>query len=204
MGLAFSCAGVTYGAVSSTDCPVAIAAADFVELPCSDSVGNFQLLSLQTSAPMTLRVGAAGATLLGAGASYPTGFSGGEAFGFVIDGTTVAGSFTAGAQTLGDVVGELNQAAVGAGLTYLPFTSDVSGQVRVTGAETGEDGSVSVSVAQAGIGFPSTSASAVGSGDDTAISGLYLVQFDPTSAPTRIQVKGNGNIEVLAAGNAPS
>jgi hypothetical protein len=204
MGLAFSCAGVVYGAVASTDCPVALSAADFVELPCSDSVGNFRLVSLHSSAAMTLRVGASGATLLGAGASYPTGFSGGETFGFVIDGVTVAGSFTASAQTLADVVSELNQAAVAAGLAYLPFTADATGQVRVTGVKTGDDGSVSVSVAQAGIGFPSTSASAVGGGDDTVISGLYLVQYDSTNAPTRIQVKGTGNLEVLVAGNAPS
>lgn len=204
MGLSFSCAGTIYGAITSTDCPTSIAATSFIELPGSDSIGRFELLSFKSNAAMTLRIGAAAATILGAGGTFPTGFSGGEAFDFTVDGVNIAGTFTAAAQNIGDVVNELNQAAVGAGFAYLPFAADVSGQVSVTGQETGSDGSVVVNTANATIGFPTAGQSVTGGGSDMVVNGLALIQFNSTDAPTRIQVKGTGQIEVLAAGTAPS
>ena len=203
MGLSFSCAGTSYGAVNSSDCPISINTTEFIALPGSDAVGDFQLLSLKSSSAVTLRIGAAAATLLAVGGSYPTGFSGGEAFSLTIDGTVVSGTFTVAAQNIGDVVNELNQAAISAGLTYLPFSADVSGQVRATGQASGSDGSVRVNVTTSEIGF-TAGAEAIGSGEDVDINGLFLVQFSSVSAPTNIQIKGSAQIEVLIAGAAPS
>lgn len=203
MGLSFSCTGTTYGAVNSSDCPININTATFIELPGSDAVGDFQLVSIKSSSLVTLRVGAAAATVSGVGGSFPTGFSGGEAFDFDVDGTNVAGTFTVAAQNITDVLSELNQAAIAAGLAYLPFTASTSGQVTVTGVATGSDGSVVVNTTIAALGF--TAATTVfGSGDDLAVNGLFLSQFNPTSAPTRIQIMGIAQVEILLAGAAPS
>lgn len=203
MGLSFSCAGTTYGAVNSSDCPITINTATFIELPGSDAVGDFQLVSIKSSALVTLRIGASAATVSGVGGSFPTGFSGGEAFDFDIDGVSVAGTFTVAAQSITDVLSELNQAAVAAGLAYLPFSASTSGQITVTGLATGSDGSVVVNTTIAALGF--TAATTVfGSGDDLAVSGLFLSQFNSTTAPTRIQIMGTAQVEILLAGAAPS
>jgi hypothetical protein len=203
MGLSFSCAGTNYGAITSTDCPVSINTTTFIDLPGSDSVGQFQLLSLKSNGAMTLRIGAAEASLIAVGGSYPTGFSGGQAFGFSIDQVAVTGTFLVGDQSISQVVTRLNQAAISAGLTYLPFTADVTGQVRITGKQTGLDGLILVTVTNATIGFVANAA-AEGEGSDLTVNGLFMAQFDTITAPKRILIKGNGQVEILAAGSAPS
>jgi hypothetical protein len=44
----------------------------------------------------------------------------------------------------------------------------------------------------------------VGEGSDVDVNGLFMTQFNSSGAPTRIQVSGSAQIEVLAAGSAPA
>jgi hypothetical protein len=94
-------------------------------------------------------------TLLGVGGTFPTAFVGGEAFGFTIDGTAVTGTFQAGDQTAQQCVNRLNAAAMLAGLDYVPFVIE-AGQIRVSGSDASASGAVSVTTANATLGFPTT------------------------------------------------
>jgi hypothetical protein len=204
--LSFACQGVNYPAIVSTDCPQQIQTpgvigASWVDVPGQGTLANYRLLYVLTKAPMALRIGAAAATLLGSGGTFPTGFVGGETFAFEADGIAVPVVFTSGAQSAAQVVAQINQAAVGAGLTYLPATVDTTGQVRLTGKATGVQGSIEITTANAVVGFAAATTVA-GSGSDVRINGLFLAQFDEQAAPTRIQISGQGQVEVLAAGSA--
>jgi hypothetical protein len=164
---------------------------------------NFQLLYFRSRmVPMRLRIGAAPATLLGSGASWPVLFAGGETFTPVVDGVAVPVTFTAGSRSAQQVATLINQAAVGAGLMALPASVDATGQLRLTGSATGEQGLLTVTTALAAIGFASTAARDVGAGTDLDVNGLCLLQFEEQTAPTRIQVSGVGWVEFLAAGAA--
>lgn len=204
--LAFACQGLNYGAIVSTDCPVQVQTFGvpgtlWQELP-GGALGSYRLLYLLTKAPMKLRVGAAPAALVGSAAAFPVTLAGGETFTPVVDGVAVPVTFTSGAKTAAQIATAINQAAVGAGLTTLPASVDVSGQVRIAGTKTGDQGAIAVTTALASIGFASTSAAAKGAGSDLSVNGLALLQFDEASAPTRIQISGSGMVEVLAAGAA--
>lgn len=207
VGLGFACSGQIYQAIGGTDCAVPIATAGaagavFQELPNVSSIGGFQLLALKSSAKVVLRIGAAPAELLGAGGVFPTLFSGGQTFTFTVDAVSVPVVFQAGDQTAAQVVSRINQAAIAAGLTFLPAFVQTSGQVGLRGVATGDAGLVDITLANATVGFASAASEAHGAGDDLTVNGLALMQFDPGSPPERIQISGSANIEVLAAGLA--
>lgn len=204
--LDLGCNGTQYAAVVSTDCPTqvqttGVVGAEFVDLPGTDGIGGFQLLVVKTQTVMRLRIGGAAATLLGSGASFPTGFSGGESLTFEADGVEVDATFTAAAQSAVQVAQEINQAAIGAGLTYLPATVDATGQLRLSGRLTGSEGTLEITGALAALGFASP-VLVVGAGSDVDVNGAFLAQFDSSAAPARVQISGNGRVEVLAAGMA--
>jgi hypothetical protein len=159
------------------------------------------MLYLKSSAPVRLRIGAAPAELLGTSGTFPTLFAGGEDFDVTVDGTVVATTFTSGAQSAAQVAAQINQAAIGAGLAFLPAFVQTNGQLGLRGSATGSQGSLVITDPNATIGFASAS-SATGEGEDVNVSGLLLTQFDPSQAPERIQVSGSALIEVLAAGAA--
>lgn len=92
------------------------------------------------------------ATLLGVGGTFPTAFTGGQAFSFKVDGVTVAGTFLVGDQSAVQCAQRLNSAAVLAGLAFLPFTVD-GGQIRVSGANASLAGKVEVLTINAVLGF---------------------------------------------------
>jgi hypothetical protein len=148
-----------------------------------------------------LRIGAAPAQVLGSGGSFPTTFSGGETLAFTVDGTAVAVTFTAAAQSAANVASEINQAAIAAGLTFLPAAVQSSGQLSLTGSATGVQGSVEVTAGNATIGLP-TADLVRGAGEDVRVNGTALLQFDASNPPSRIQVSGSAQIEVLSAGAA--
>ena len=204
--LELACPGKQYPATVSTDCPTQVQTfgspgAEFVDLPGTSALGNMQLLVVRTRASMVLRVGAAPALLVGASGTFPTGFAGGETFAFTVDLTPVPVVFTAAAQTAAQVAQEINQAAIGAGLSFLPARVMTNGQLELTGLATGLQGSLAVTTANAVIGFPSI-ATAVGAGRDHKINGLFIAQYDNDDAPTRVQISGQGYVEALAAGAA--
>ncbi len=197
--------GVAYGAVSSTDCPVNVATTGalgsaYTELPGISGISEVLFLSVKTTATVWLLIDGAPAEIQLAGGSYPTGFAGGEAFDFDVDGVSIAGTFTVAAQTVDQVAAELNQAAIGAGLSFLPF-SVVGGQLKISGSVVGPDGAVAINTAVAAIGAAGTE-SAVGAGEILKVSGLALLQFDSATAPSKIYVSGTSSIEVTAAGAA--
>ncbi len=208
-GLSFACPYSTFAAVASTDCPVGIATPgavgdSFVELPVSDSIGEFLLLSVKSSAPVVLRIGAGAAELAGASGTFPTGFVGGETFSVAVDGVSVPVVFTSAAQSALQVALQVNQAALAAGLAYLPMSVSSNGQLKLAGSKTGVQGSLDILTANAAIGFASAAAESVGAGEDLRVNGLALLQFDASDAPERIQISGSAQVEVLAAGSAPS
>jgi hypothetical protein len=205
-GLGFACSATTYPAVQSTDCPSQITTSGAVgdnwrELPATEGLSSIYLLMARGSSPFRLRIGADAAKLTGAGGTFPTSFAGGELFGFTADGTAVPVTFTSGAQTALQVAAEINQAAIGAGLDWLPASVLSSGQLQLSGKATGGQGSLVVTTTNATIGFPSASTVA-GAGSDLDSQGLFLNQFDQSNAPSRVQVSGNTQIEVFAAGVA--
>lgn len=208
-GLSFACPQTLFQGIGGTDCAVQIITPgapgdNFVELPGSGMVGTYQLLIVRTTAPVVLRVGAAPAELLGVSGSFPTSFAGGETFAVTVDGVAVAATFTSGDQSAAQVAARVNQAAIAAGLTFLPVSVQTNGQLRIRGLKTGVDGSLDITTANATIGFPSAAAEAIGGGVDQDVNGLLVQQFPSSAAPTRIQISGSAQVEVLAAGTAPS
>ena len=118
-------------------------------------VSAIRVLYLEADRSLDVSLGGtsgAAATLLGAGGAFPTGFAGGELFTAVIDGTTVATTFTVAAQLVQDVVNEINAAAMLAGLGFVPASVE-GGQIRINGALVNATGEVEVSVVNATIGF---------------------------------------------------
>lgn len=91
-------------------------------------------------------------TLLGVGGTFPTGFTGGQAFSFKIDGVTVSGTFLVGDQTAAQCAARMNAAAMLAGLTYVPFAVE-GGQIRANGSDASSVGKVEVLTINAVLGF---------------------------------------------------
>lgn len=210
--LNFACPGVFFPAVFGTETPVPIATVGlpgvtFVDLPATCDLDRIEFLFVFTSTLMKLRIGAAEAILVGSGASFPTGFAGGETLDVDFDTVNVVTTFTAAAQSAQDVANEINAAAALANLGFSPASVDTSGQVRLAGLLTGTQGSVVVNggTAQAALGFTAPNDSAVGAGEDIDVQGTFLNEFGRgnPAAPARIQISGQGNVTVLAAGTTP-
>lgn len=175
------------------------------DLDCLDELTAIELLYLKSSAVMTLRVDALPASGLGVGASYPTGFSGGETLVSVIDGTTITTTFSATSQTLVQVINQVNAAFALEGFVT-PRADSVNGQLRIQGVETavdGQNGIVSFSgTGAAALGFSSPTITTA-QGKDLKIYGTYLHEFPRApEAPTKIQAFGSAVIDLVAAGRS--
>lgn len=204
--LGFSCPDATYQAIVGTDCAVLVQTSglpgqNWLDCPGTKDLAGIRLLVLKASSPVVLRIGAAVAQLVGSGGTFPTGFSGGETFSFKADGVLVAVTFQSGDQSAAQVASRINQAAVAAGLSYLPATVLSSGQLQLQGVLTGSQGSVEVTVTRSAIGFP-TALKVLGAGSDLTVR-TAILEFDPTTStpPARVQVSGVARVEVLAAGD---
>lgn len=176
----------------------------FVDVPLLEEFTAIEFLLLQTNAQVIVRINAAAARLLGVGGVFPTTFAGGETLNFTVDGTAIAVVFTVAAQAAQDVVNEINAAAALAGLTDMPASVDVSGQIALGGILTGAAGTVAVTggTGAAALGFAGTP-SAVGGGDDVSVQGIAVLEFPRSpNAPTRIQLSGIAQVEILAAGRS--
>lgn len=215
--LGFACPGTVYGGISSTDCPVNVnSPTDFVLIPGSGDLANYQFLWLQTSQAMTVRFNATGANVLGSGGTFPTGFVGGETFGWeyselqpdgsVVLVTSVDVTFTAAAQTAQQVSNEINAAAALVGLPAVASVQE-SGQILLTDPVLGSNrkftltsGNDTIGFSDARLGFEE----AFGSGCEVPVQGIFMAEFgNPTSGKiTRVDVKGSGTIQVMAAGDA--
>lgn len=209
--LAFACPGVTFAKVVSTDCPSSVdSALAFVPIPGDGELSAYQFVYIRTNQAMTLRLDAEGANAQGATGTFPTGFGGGETFSFrydtrqtdgsfVVD-FTVAVTFTAAAQSAQDVANEINAAA--ALLGQPAIASVVNGQVLLTDPKRGADRKWTNVTPNATIGFAAGIAERIGKGEEIPIQGIFMAEFGASSTLSRIEVKGSGTIEVLAAGAA--
>lgn len=204
--LGFSCPDATYQAIAGTECPVQVQTSgipgqNWVDCPATKDLAGIRLLVLKASNPLVVRIGAGVALLQGSAGTFPTGFSGGQTFSFKADGVLVAVTFQSGDQSAAQVASRINQAAVAAGLSYLPATVLTSGQLQLQGALTGSQGSVEVTVTNSTIGFP-TATKVFGAGSDQTLR-TAILEFDPftITPPARIQLSGTARVEVLAAGD---
>ncbi len=201
-GLSLSCDSSSFQAIKSTDCAVQVATLGSVgqnwsELPILLTL--YQLLSLKSSAPVRLRIGAAPAQIAGAAGVFPATTINTLHLIATIDGVVVDTTFVGGSLSALQVAAQINQAAIAAGLSFLPASVAASGQLLLSGQRTGIDGALAITTGQAAIGLPTAATPVKGAGVDLDVRGSFLVQFaDPGQG--RIQISGNAKVEILAAG----
>lgn len=115
-----------------------------------------RLVYVEASGPFTLTPGglqATGASVDGAGGTYPTGFVGGEVLALEIDNVTVTVTFTAADQSLSDVINRINSAAALAGISgpgSIPTTiarDNGASQLRLLSPTVGVASEVDIQVA---------------------------------------------------------
>lgn len=178
--------------------------AEFERIECLEELATTELLYINTnSTTFAFRIGAAPATALGVGGTFPTGFSGGEVLTWVVDGTTVTTTFDAADQTAEQCAARINAAAAFTGLTT-PRVTATTGQLEFTGEATGRDGSnvfSGTAAATLGLDNPTLTPSA---GEDVFVSGLWVHQFPRGAGPSRIDVSGVGSFDIVAAGTVPT
>lgn len=207
--LALRCCPALYQSVVDTPVPLQIITpglpgAAFVDLDVLDSLAAIEFLYARTNSKFCLRIGAAEAVLTGVGATFPTGFLGGETLLLTIDAVPVTVTFLVGDQTAAACVARINADCALAGLPTPRATVTTSGQIAIRGTQTGTSAVVSVTggTGAVALGFPGTP-SANGAGADVFVYGTLLQEFPSfPDAPTRIQVSGQGSISVVAAGRS--
>lgn len=197
-GLSLACQS-SFDAIKSTDCAVQIATLGSVgqawaELPVTLSAYKF--LSLKSSAAVKLRIGAAPATALGVGGTFPATGLNAVSWNLTIDGVAFTVTFAGASLSAQQVANQVNAAAALAGLSFQP-ASVVNGQLKLSGLNTGTQGALTTAV-QAALGF--AAATVAGAGADLDVWGSFLQQFGDAT-PTRIQISGNAKVEILAAGS---
>ncbi len=207
--ISFGCDQLYFQTIVETADPIRIATIgavgdQFVDLGLLQQLGAIEFLYLRSNTPVMLRVGAAPAVVVGVGATYPTGFVGGETLTMTIDGISVSVTFTSGAQTAAQVCDQINAACALVGLPT-PRSAVVagSGQVSVFGIATGSQGSVVITGGSGAADLGLTGLSALGRGEDIVTSmfiNLFTRAGNVPPPPARIQISGNAQITILAAG----
>lgn len=204
--LELSCRQTYSGAVVSSDVPFAITSPNgFTDIPLLEQLSEVEFLYIKFNSAVTLRLYADVAELVGSGGTFPTGFVGGETLIAKVDAfASFTTTFQAGDQSAAQCATRINQAAIGAGYTFLPASVDTSGQLKLSGLTTGAEGTVLVTggTAQADLGFAAdTNDEAHGAGADLVVNGQFMAEFDTQNAPSRIQVKGSpSSVTLVAAG----
>lgn len=202
--LKLACAQAYAAAVVSTDVPLQITSPNaFVDLPLLEQLGAVEFLFAQFNTGVVLRVGAEEAILEGSGGTFPTTFAGGETVSYSVDAYgPIAVTFQSGDQSAQQVAARMNAAAALASVPFLPVTVSITGQLRIAGVATGDDGLVGVTGSVATVlGFGTSNRDAVGAGEDLVVNGLFMCEFNKSSAPARIQMKGTASaVTLMAAG----
>lgn len=204
--LALRCPGSAYyQSVVATGAPLRVQTvgaigAQYADLDLLLDFVGIEFLYIKADAPVSLRLNAASAVLAGAGGIFPTGFLGGETLTLTIDGVPVSVVFDVADQTAAAVVARINAACALAGLAT-PRAAVVSGQVQITGILTGAAGTVVVTGGTGAATLGLAGGSATGSGADVPVWGTFLAEFRPyPDAVTRVQVSGQANLTIVAAG----
>lgn len=196
----------SYQTCVDTPKPIQIAtlAGVFIDLPILQTLTRIEFLFLRSASEITIRIGAAPATLVGVGATFPTGFVGAETLELAIDGAaSVTTTFLVGDQTAQQVADRVNSALALAGIATPRMTVNLTtGQLEVTGILTGSSqGSVEVVVGGAEATLGLAVGTVVGAGADVTSNGVFLNEFPRnTNAPARVQVSGTSSISLVAGG----
>jgi hypothetical protein len=202
-GLTLGCNSQGFEAIQSTECPVPVSTAGAIgaawaELPVR--LTAYQLLSLQVNGTVRLRIGGAPAARAGVGGTFPATGLNGLTFAWTADGVSLSVTFVGSNLNVSQVANQINAAAAGAGLLYLPASVEpATGQLVLRGSATGAEGSLQITTGQAGIGMPTMAAPVYGAGKDLDVTGPLLVQF-AAPYPSRIQISGQAKVAILAAG----
>jgi len=202
------CGGVVFETAVQTPAKIAVATAgvigqNFIDLDILLQLSSIEFLTVETDNDLILRVGAAFASLLGTGGTFPTGFGGGETLTVDFDGTPVTTTFDVADQSAAQCAARINAAFALAGLST-PRASVVGGQIQIDGVLTGVGATVSVTggTGAAVLGFAGTP-SATGAGNDIRVNGIFMALFSRfPNAPTRIMVSGTAGVELTAAGKS--
>ena len=204
----FGCNPLFFQTIVETAAPITVltqgAVGDqFVDLELLDQLTGIEFLYMNSNAPVILRIGAAPAVVTGVGGTFPTTFAGGETLTFTVDLVAVSAVFTSGAQTALQVAAQINAACALVGLPTPMAAVAASGQLTITGVKTGKQGSVVITGGSGAATLGLSGLSAVGGGADVGTYGIYINQFlKAPSSPARIQISGNAQITVLAAGRS--
>lgn len=176
----------------------------FVDVDVLADFSAIEFLYFESTSAIIVRLGAGPATLSGTAGTFPTGFAGSETLLVTIDGTAITVTFTSGDQSAAQVANRINAACALAGLaTPRATVAAGTGQVVIDGVLTGAQGSVAVTggTGAATIGFSGTP-SATGTGEDVRMSGIFLLEPDRSLALSRVQLSGQANVLVVAAGQS--
>jgi hypothetical protein len=177
---------------------------NFVDIDCLDSFAQIELLYLRSTAEVAARLNAVPAVFTGSGATFPTGFSGGETLTPTIDTTTFVVTFDAADQNIEQVLARMNAAAALAGLSTPVFTA-VSNQIQARGSDT-SSATGTISFAGAGavqdqLGLTNGTLVAA-QGRDIPVNGSLLLESPRIgdNVLTKVQISGQAVIDVYGAG----
>jgi len=182
----------------------------FQDLACVSQLSEILFLYIKSDNSIIVRLYAVPASALATSGTYPTGFVGGETLITTIDGVAVTTTFTNGAQTLDQVVNEINASMALNGIAS-PRAVASNGQLLINGVSTAVgasgDGQLSFAgtgAAQLGMDAGSSPTITDAQGQDVAKAGLYLDEFPSSGslAPTAVQISGTATIDVVAAGRS--
>lgn len=199
--LAFRNCSELYGQVRSGDVTIATLPNAYIDLPIADALTAIEFVAIKSSGPITLRVNGLPASATTA-ALFPAVALPGQTLTFTVDGTPLSVLFAAGEDTALEAARRINAEAALAGLAFAPASVAASGQVVISGALTGAQGSLTAftgtAVATLGLG---AFTGAVGTGADVPIDGVSMIQFPRgAAAARRLEVSGSASLSVLAAG----
>ena len=199
--LSFPCGTQSFGAIQSTDQFVSFSSLDFVDVNILEGFSDILFLLIQaTGGTIDARLYAALAVVPTAG-TFPTGFSGGETLLLSIDGgVTVTSTFDVADQSNAQVANRINAAYAIAGLPGPAVVNATSGQVDISSIKTGADGSVNIVSGTALAALGLSAGVTAGTGSETSIASLFLQDFPVSNAPSRIQLKGTAQINIMVAG----
>ena len=199
-----------YGAILSTDCPFAINAPEFTELPLLGQLGTVEFLYVRSNAPLTWRFNGTVPTLVGGENGnvptvYPVTFVAPVELAVEITGVgSLNVQIPAGSYTAAQLANVIDSEFALAGFVDRPaFVASGSGQLGLRGFSTGRETVVAVvgGSAQVPLGFAPPNDQAVGGGNDVVINGLGMFEFGRDNPLSRVQVRGTASqVMVLAAG----
>jgi len=212
--LALRCGGFSpYETIAETPSPLRVSTpgalgAAFVPLDIADGFTAIEFLYVVTDSALTLRISDGPPEVEGIQLALPTGYVGGETMVFTIDETPVTVVFTAGDQTLADVVNRINAACAAAALATPRAVATGINTFKIVGVATRFESNSTltafrglVNVTTTPAGMVASAPLALANGNDVTVFGTMLVELRQyPNAPTKVEVSGIGAIRAMVAG----